>query len=101
MGMNNLAEHTGGDLSVVEADVVVLGAGAAGVVAAITAARSGAKTLLIDAGPLPGGELISGMAIDGAVKGNGAWVLGGWGREVLDGSEWRGAWERVGGERRG
>lgn len=82
--MNNLAENPGGGVNVVEADVVVLGAGAAGVSAAITAARSGARTMLIDAGPIPGGELISGMAIDGAVNGNGEWILGGVGREIFD-----------------
>lgn len=68
---------------VTEADVVVLGAGAAGIAAAISAARSGARTLLIDAGPIPGGELISGMAIDGAVNGCGEWILGGVGRDLL------------------
>ncbi len=67
----------------VEADVVVLGAGAAGVAAAISAARDGARTILIDAGPLPGGELISGMAIDGALNARGEWILGGVGRELL------------------
>ena len=66
-----------------EADVVVLGAGAAGVAAAISAARRGARTLLVEAGALPGGELISGMAIDGALNGHGEWVLGGVGREIL------------------
>ncbi|HUH40651.1 MAG TPA: FAD-dependent oxidoreductase, partial [Castellaniella sp.] len=66
-----------------EADVVVLGAGAAGVSAAIAAARGGARTVLIDAGPIPGGELISGMAIDGALNGNGEWIMGGIGREIL------------------
>lgn len=66
-----------------EADVVVLGAGASGVAAAITAARMGARTVLIDAGPIPGGELISGMAIDGALNARGEWILGGPGREIL------------------
>lgn len=66
-----------------QADIVVLGAGAAGVAAAISAARSGARTLLIDAGPFPGGELISGMALDGALNACGEWILGGTGRELL------------------
>jgi hypothetical protein len=68
---------------VVESDVVVLGAGASGVVAAITAARNGLRTVLVDAGPIPGGELISGMAIDGALNGQGEWIIGGVGREIL------------------
>lgn len=70
--------------SVIESDVVVLGAGAAGIAAAISAARSGARTVLVDAGPIPGGELISGMAVDGAVNGRGEWILGGVGRELFD-----------------
>jgi hypothetical protein len=68
---------------VIDADVVVLGAGASGVAAAIAAARGGARTLLVDAGPIPGGELISGMALDGALTGRGEWILGGVGRDIL------------------
>lgn len=71
------------DMLSMEADVVVLGAGAAGVAAAITASRTGLRTVLIDAGPIPGGELISGMAIDGALNGQGEWILGGVGRDIL------------------
>ena len=47
---------------IVDSDVVVLGAGASGIAAAIAAARAGLRTILVDAGPMPGGELISGMA---------------------------------------
>jgi len=83
--MNTPEVHDGGGANLVhEADVVVLGAGAAGISAAIAAARGGARTLLIEAGPIPGGELISGMAIDGAVNGNGEWIMGGIGREILE-----------------
>ena len=64
-------------------DVVVLGAGAAGIAAAIAAARSGARTTLVEAGSLPGGELISGMAVDGALNARGEWILGGVGRELF------------------
>lgn len=68
---------------VLDSDVVVLGAGAAGIAAALAAARGGARTLLVEAGPVPGGELISGMAIDGALNARGEWILGGVGRELL------------------
>lgn len=68
---------------VVDSDVVVLGAGASGVAAAISAARAGLRTLLVDAGPMPGGELISGMAIDGALNARGEWIMGGVGRDIL------------------
>ena len=54
---------------VIESDVVILGAGAAGIAAALASARGGARTTLVEAGPMPGGELISGMAIDGALNG--------------------------------
>lgn len=64
-------------------DVVVLGAGASGIAAAMSAARAGLRTLLVDAGPMPGGELISGMAIDGALNGRGEWIIGGVGRDIL------------------
>lgn len=66
-----------------ECDLVVLGAGASGIAAAISAARAGLNTVLVDAGPVPGGELISGMAIDGALNGRGEWILGGVGRDIL------------------
>ncbi|WP_159588721.1 FAD-dependent oxidoreductase [Hydrogenophaga sp. BPS33] len=69
---------------VMESDVVVLGAGAAGVAAALAAARTGARTTLVEAGSIPGGELLSGMAIDGALNARGEWILGGTGRELLD-----------------
>lgn len=64
-------------------DVVVLGAGAAGIAAAAAAAKGGARTLLVDAGPLPGGELLSGMAIDGALNARGEWIVGGVARELF------------------
>jgi hypothetical protein len=67
----------------IDADVVVLGAGAAGVAAAIAAARTGVRTVLVEAGPIPGGELVSGMALDGCLNGRGEWILGGVGREIL------------------
>ncbi|MCC6212470.1 MAG: FAD-dependent oxidoreductase [Burkholderiales bacterium] len=64
-------------------DVVVVGAGAAGVTAAAAAARGGAKTLLVEAGPIPGGELLSGMAVDGALNARGEWIVGGVARELF------------------
>lgn len=61
-------------------DVVVIGGGSAGIAAAAGAARNGARTLIIDAGPALGGELLSGMTIDGAINARGEWIVGG----VLD-----------------
>lgn len=67
-------------------DVVVIGAGSAGVSAAIAAARSGAKTLLLESGPMVGGELLSGLPIDGALNARGEWIVGGVMRDLLDAS---------------
>jgi len=47
-------------LPVREADVVVAGAGTAGVVAALAAARQGAKTVLIERKGYPGGTVVEG-----------------------------------------
>jgi hypothetical protein len=65
-------------------DVVVVGAGAAGVAAAIAAKKNGAEPILIEAGPFLGGELVSGLPIDGCLNARGDWIIGGVGREIFD-----------------
>ena len=65
-------------------DVVVVGGGCAGVAAAVSAAKNGAKTLLIDAGSMVGGELITGLPVDGALNARGEWIVGGVLTEILD-----------------
>lgn len=65
-------------------DVVVVGGGAAGITAAAAAAKNGARTLIIDAGPMLGGELLSGIAIAGCVNARGEWVVGGLVREFIN-----------------
>ncbi len=65
-------------------DVVVLGAGSSGVSAAVAAAKCGKRTLLIESGPMAGGELISGMPVDGAVNARGEWIQGGVSREFFE-----------------
>lgn len=71
-------------ISEMSADVMVVGAGAAGICAAIAAAKRGARTVLVDAGSMPGGELLTGMAVDGALNARGQWILGGVGRELFE-----------------
>lgn len=66
-----------------QTDVLVVGAGAAGVAAAVTAARRGLDVTLVESGAMPGGELLTGMAIDGALNGLGEWVVGGFASELL------------------
>ena len=65
-------------------DVIVIGGGSAGVAAAVASAKSGAETLLVEAGPLLGGDLLSGLPIDGAVNARGEWIIGGVSRELFD-----------------
>ncbi|MCZ8313061.1 MAG: FAD-dependent oxidoreductase [Magnetospirillum sp.] len=65
-------------------DVVVVGGGCAGIAAAISAAKNGAKTLLVEAGSMIGGELITGLPVDGALNARGEWVVGGVLKEILD-----------------
>jgi hypothetical protein len=64
-------------------DVVVAGGGTSGAIAAIAAARAGARTLLIERYGSLGGVLSLGMAILGAADGEGYVVLGGIGAELL------------------
>ena len=52
--------------------------------AAVASAKSGAETLLVEAGPMLGGDLLSGLPIDGAVNARGEWIIGGINRELFD-----------------
>jgi len=72
-------------------DVAVVGGGSAGVAAAVSAARNGARTLLVEAGPMIGGEMLSGIPIDGCLSSRGEWVVGGIVRELFE------ACDRLGG----
>lgn len=67
----------------IECDVLVVGAGSAGIAAAVSAARHGARTLLVEAGPMAGGELISGISMLGVISARGEWIVGGVARELL------------------
>lgn len=64
-------------------DVVVLGGGASGVAAAAAAAKNGRKTLIIESGSMLGGELLSGMSLDGVLNARGQYVVGGISDELL------------------
>lgn len=64
-------------------DVVVVGGGTAGAIAAIGAARTGARTLVVERYGHLGGVLSLGMALLGSLDGEGYWALGGVGRELV------------------
>lgn len=66
-------------------DTAVIGGGAAGVAAAIAAAKNGAKTVLIESSSVFGGDLLSGLPIDGCRTTAGEWVVGGVAQELFDG----------------
>lgn len=65
-------------------DVLVAGGGTAGAIAAIAAARTGARTLLVERYGALGGALGLGMNLLGAADAEGCWALGGIGRELID-----------------
>jgi hypothetical protein len=65
-------------------DVIVVGGGTSGAIAAIAAARAGARTLVIEKGNMLGGMLSVGMSLIGALDAEGHWALGGYGRELID-----------------
>ena len=65
-------------------DVAVIGAGSAGIAAAIAAAKNGAKTLLVESSSVIGGDLLSGLPIDGCRTTAGEWIVGGVAKELFD-----------------
>ena len=74
-----------------EYDVAVIGAGSSGISAAISAAKNGAKTILIESSSVFGGDLLSGLPIDGCRSSRGEWIVGGVAKELFDACErWNG-----------
>jgi len=71
------------------ADVIVLGSGPAGVAAACAAADNGANVTLIEAAPFPGGELVSGLPVDGCLNARGDWLVGGPAHALFEGCKRR------------
>lgn len=67
----------------IECDVLVVGGGSAGVAAAISAARNGARTLLVEASPMVGGELVSGISMLGMISTCGERIVGGIASDLL------------------
>lgn len=65
-------------------DVLVAGGGTAGAIAGIAAARTGARTLIVEQYGSLGGVLTLGMSLKGVHDGDGRKALGGIGDELLD-----------------
>lgn len=65
-------------------DVVVVGGGTAGAIAGIAAARTGARTLLVEQYGSLGGVLTLGMSLKGVNDGQGFKALGGIGEELIE-----------------
>src|SRR5690349_22603025 len=64
-------------------DVVVVGGGTAGAIAGIAAARTGARTLLVEQYGSLGGVLTLGMSLKGVNDGDGYKAMGGIGEELI------------------
>lgn len=69
--------------------VVVVGSGPAGIAAACAAADNGASVTLVEARPFLGGELVSGLPVDGCLNARGEWLVGGAARVLFDGCKRR------------
>lgn len=76
-----------GGIQTIGCDVAVFGGGAAGVAAAIASARTGADTVLVEAGSAIGGDAISGLPLLGCCNSHGDWIVGGVARELIDACE--------------
>lgn len=65
-------------------DVVVIGGGSAGIAAAVSSAKNGAKTLLVESSPMVGSDLLAGLPIDGCLSSCGEWIVKGFAQELFD-----------------
>jgi hypothetical protein len=72
-----------GMMAAVATDVLVIGGGAAGIAAAVTARRNGAEAILVEAGPMLGGELLHGLPLAGLYTAQGGRAVGGFADGLL------------------
>lgn len=73
-----------GHIEAIRSDVAVFGGGAAGVAAAVAAAKTGAQTVLVEAGAAIGGDAISGLPLLGCCNSLGRWIVGGVACELIN-----------------
>jgi NADPH-dependent 2,4-dienoyl-CoA reductase/sulfur reductase-like enzyme len=62
------------EIAQVNCDIAVVGGGPAGIAAAVTAAESGRKVILIDDNPRPGGQIWRGSAVSGQPEEAARWL---------------------------
>ena len=74
------------------AEIIIVGSGPAGVAAACAAADNGANVVLVEASPFPGGELVSGLPVDGCLNALGEWLVGGPAQALFQGCQRRGGY---------
>lgn len=72
-------------------DVAVIGGGPAGLAAAVAAARSGARVLIVDRNGYLGGNLVSGLPLLSYLDKQGRRMIGGFAQEMVDRLTERGA----------
>jgi len=65
-------------------DVVIAGGGTSGIIAAIAAGRMGVKVLLVERLDILGGELLSGLQLNGTKNVLGEWLIGGIPMEIIN-----------------
>lgn len=69
------------NLSVIETDILVVGGGTSGIVAAIQAARNNCKTILLESGSQLGGTMVTGgVSFPG--------LFHAWGKQIISGIGW-------------
>lgn len=71
-------------MSDIDYDVLVIGGGVTGVAAATAAARSGAKTALVEIKPFVGGNATTGLCLHNYITKNGRQVVFGFAQEMVD-----------------
>ncbi len=78
---SRIKKLSGKGIKTINTDILVVGGGTAGVIAAIQAAREGCSTVLVENGSLPGGTITTGgVAFPG--------LFHAWGRQIIGGIGW-------------
>ena len=68
-----------------KADVAIIGAGGAGVLSAVTAAENGAKVIVFEKRPFPGGNTNLALGVFGPKMDKRDWAF----KEIMEFSHWR------------